>query len=313
MFRSQSATGAALAPDAAFHVFERAVVAVDFSPASLAAARWAAAHVAPRSEVIVAHVIAAPRISAAAADIDRALLRAQLREAPALRGGLGGFAATLNVAAARTVVRVGQVSYWLSVLAAESDAKLVVLGRRLDAQRRGIGEPSVLERTTRRARSSVLVVPEGAVNSPRHVVAAVDHSATATRALACADGLARQLDCPLTVVHVASPTVEQYDRVIRSTRSRPALIAPTDAEPMIAEQAVAWITERLARLGAHDERRIRIAIGDPTREIIAHAERFDAPLIVVGKRGDDGAPESATGSVARELLARAPFPVLACA
>jgi nucleotide-binding universal stress UspA family protein len=71
------------------------------------------------------------------------------------------------------------------------------------------------------------------------------------------------------------------------------------------------MSKTLERTGVRDEPRMRVAIGDPAREIIATAEQHEAPLIVVGKRGDDDAPEGAIGSVARELLGRAPFPVLA--
>jgi len=274
MIRFEKALGAMSAPDATTRPFGRAVAAIDFSSASLGAARWATTYVAPRSEVIVAHIIAAPRPSTDDGHIDSSALRARLRDVPALRGGLGGFAATLDASTARTIVRVGQVSHWLSVLARETNASLVILGRRSDAHRRGIGEPSVLERTARRTRASVLMVPEGTTAPPHHIIVAVDRSAIAERAL------------------------------IRAAK-------PTDAQPASAHFAATWISNTLRRTGVDEDRRIRVAIGDPAREIIATAEQHEAPLIVVGKRGDDGAPEGATGSVARELLARAPFPVLA--
>jgi len=313
MIRFDKALGAMSAPDATARPFARAVAAIDFSSASLAAARWATTHVAPQCEVIVAHIIAAPRPSGDDGHIDSAALRARLRDVPALRGGLGGFAATLDAVTARTIVRVGQVSHWLNVLAGETNASLVILGRRSDAHRRGIGEPSVLERTARRTTASVLVVPEGTTAPPRHVIVAVDRSAVAECALIRAYVLSRRLACPLTVLHVVSPTVEEYDRVIRSSRARPVRTStakPTAAQPASAHFAATWISNTLERTGV-DDRRIRVAIGDPAREIIATAEQHEAPLIVVGKRGDDGAPEGATGSVARELLARTPFPVLA--
>jgi nucleotide-binding universal stress UspA family protein len=314
MIRFEKALGAMSAPDATTRPFGRAVAAIDFSSASLGAARWATTYVAPRSEVIVAHIIAAPRPSTDDGHIDSSALRARLRDVPALRGGLGGFAATLDASTARTIVRVGQVSHWLSVLARETNASLVILGRRSDAHRRGIGEPSVLERTARRTRASVLMVPEGTTAPPHHIIVAVDRSAIAERALIRAYALARRIACPFTVLHVVSPTVEEYDRVIRSSRVRPirtSAAKPTDAQPASAHFAATWISNTLRRTGVDEDRRIRVAIGDPAREIIATAEQHEAPLIVVGKRGDDGAPEGATGSVARELLARAPFPVLA--
>lgn len=183
-------------------------------------------------------------------------MRERLAEAPALRGGLGGFAATLELAAARLVVRLGRASHWLSLIAAESEASLLVLGRRVDSNRRGVGEPNVLERSARRTHASVLVVPEGATAAPRHVVAAIDCSPISSRVLDVAGAIARLNACDLSVIHVNGP-------------------------------------------------------GHPAREIIAAMQEHNAPLIVAGKRGDDGAPIGSIGSVARGLLSRAPVPVLA--
>jgi len=41
-------------------MFRRVVIGVDFSDASLAAARWAAMHLAPDAEVVLAHVLPEP-------------------------------------------------------------------------------------------------------------------------------------------------------------------------------------------------------------------------------------------------------------
>lgn len=56
---------------------------------------------------------------------------------------------------------------------------------------------------------------------------------------------------------------------------------------------------------------LRLLTGNPAREIILHAEHNAPALIVVGKRGADGAPAESLGSVARELLTRASSAVLA--
>jgi len=56
---------------------------------------------------------------------------------------------------------------------------------------------------------------------------------------------------------------------------------------------------------------LHLLTGDPAREINVHAEHNTPALIVVGKRGADGAPTESIGSVARELLTRASSPVLA--
>src|SRR4029450_7676154 len=118
---------------------------------------------------------------------------------------------------------------------------------------------------------------------PRQIIVAVDRSGLAERALMHAHALARRLTSPLTVLHVVSPTVEEYDRVIRSSRARPvqtSVARPTAAQPASAQFAAAWMAKTLERTGVHEDRRIRVAIGDPAREIIATAEQHESTLIV---------------------------------
>lgn len=275
--------------------FPRVIAAIDFSAASLGAARWGVANVATYADAIVCHVVASANDSSSE---NGARLEAPRRhgETTALLGGLGGFGATLDAATVRSVVRSGRASHWLTELAAEWRADLLILGRRNDANRRGIGEPNVRERSARRTEASVLVVPQGTTETPRHIVAAIDRSAIAHRVLAYARALAQQHSCALTLVHVVSPTTESYDRVRRASRGRaPApsrLHTPHVAMPIEASD-------------------LHVLTGDPAREIILHAEHNGPALIVVGKRGADGAPAESIGSVARELLTRASSPVLA--
>ena len=276
--------------------FPRVIAAIDFSAASLGAARWGVANVAPRADAIVCHVVASDIDSTSENGVDRLDAGRRDGETTALLGGLGGFGATLDAASVRSVVRSGRASDWLTELATEWCADLLILGRRSDAIRRGIGEPNVLERSARRTEASVLVVPQGTTEPPRHIVAAIDRSAVAHRVLAHARELAQRHACGLTLVHVVCPTTESYDRVRRASRGRAAvpsrLQTPHVAMPMAASD-------------------LHLLTGDPAREIILHAEHNKPALIVVGKRGADGAPPESIGSVARELLTRASSPVLA--
>jgi nucleotide-binding universal stress UspA family protein len=189
----------------------------------------------------------------------------------ALVGGLGGFGATLGAASVRNLVRVGRPAACLTAAANEADASLLVLGRRADANRIHVGEPNVVERAARRASASVLVVPEGTVHAPDHIVAAVDESPFARRVVEIARRLARMHEAQLTILHVRLPD--------------------EGADPG------RYATE--------------IATGDPAREIVRAAMRHECPLVVVGMRGSDEAPAGSLGSVSRELLTRGPMPVLA--
>lgn len=313
----QLAAPSRVAPPRTDALFFRVVLGIDFGAASLGAARWATTCVATGAHAVLSHVVPFPDHVTDGDDEDAAHAESLRQLTPALSGGLGGFAATLDVGSARSILRIGSPSRWLSAVANDTEASLLVLGRRADANRIRVGEPNVIERAARRTSASVLVVPEGTTEAPERVVAAVDEGPFAARVLAVARRVARLHAVPLIVLHVLSPGVGAYDRVIRTARhllgnrrklrgrdrpSRPGAL-PVRASP--------WLVE----LGhAHDvpgRDRIEVVMGDPAREIAATAASIPATLVVAGMRGADGAPPGSIGSVVRELLTRAPIPVLA--
>jgi nucleotide-binding universal stress UspA family protein len=301
-------------PDAAF---SRVLLGVDFSSASWAAARWATAHVAPRANALLSHTLPFPEHSSEDDDGGRARVESLRQMKPALVGGLGGFAATLDVVSARSILRIGRPSRWLSTIANDEDVSLLVLGRRADANRVRVGEPNVIERASRRTSASVLVVPEGIVQPPAHIVAAIDESRFAPRVLHVAHHLARLHEVSMTVLHVLSPAVGAYERVIRSARQllggdRQLRSADRPAAPnALPLRMPRWLGELGQSQGVFGRDRTEVRMGDPVREITAVAGSGAATLVVVGMRGADDAPLGSVGSVARELLARAPLPVLA--
>lgn len=230
--------------------------------------------------------------------------------------GLAGFGATLSLGQTRTAVPIGRPSRALRDLAAESDASLVIVGRRTDANRRRIGEANVIERLARTTTSSVLVVPEGITAPPRFLIAAVDESPCSTSVLATAAAIARTSGCGLIALHVVSPRSGTYDRVIddgkriRRHSVQHLELASASAQRLDPERQ-AWLDRLILRERADIGARAEIIEGDPAREIVATAVSLGDALIVVGKRGADEAPAGSIGSVARRLLARSPFPVLA--
>jgi nucleotide-binding universal stress UspA family protein len=315
----QLPTPPSLAPAPVQAIFSPVLFAIDFGSASLGAARWATTHVAPGADGVLLHVMPLAdslRCDDALTDAESGLPD---RLTPAVVGGLGGFAATLDLVAARTVVHIGRPSACLAAVANGAEAALLVLGRRGDANRIGVGEPNVTERAARRTSASVLVVPEGVSVAPEYVVAAVDDSRYAPHVLRVASRLARMHEVPLIVLHVLSPVVGAYERVIRSAkhlfagvrgrklRPRSASIVPASLLPSTTR----WLEKLGREHNAAGCDATEVAMGDPAREIVRTAVERDASLIVVGMRGADEAPPGSIGSVTRELLARAPVPVLA--
>lgn len=317
MTRLQLATLPPLPLVTANTIFPRVLLAIDFGSASLAAARWATSHVASDADVMLLHVMPAAEELNHDDASDGSDEQSLERMTPAVVGGLGGFGATLQVGSARTVVRVGRPSSALAAVAHDADSSLVVLGRRADANRVRVGEPNVIERTARRTNASVLVVPEGTVQAPDHIIAAVDQSRFAPRVLETARRLARMHEASLTVVHVLPPVDGAYQRVMRSGKhvasgnGRRKLLPRPAVPSSLASTTARWLVQlcRAHDIVAHDS--VTLASGDPTREILRTAVGHDAPMVVLGLRGADDAPHGSLGSVARELLMRGPMPVLA--
>jgi nucleotide-binding universal stress UspA family protein len=317
MTRLQLATPPPLSAVATHAVFPRVLLAIDFGSASLAAARWATTHVAPDTDAVLLHVMPARDELSNDDATDVSDDQSLERMTPAVLGGLGGFGATLHVASARSVVRAGRPSAALVSVANDAETSLLVLGRRADANRVRVGEPNVIERAARRGRASVLVVPEGTVQAPDHIVAAVDRSRFAPRVLEFARRLARMHEASLTVLHVLPPVDGSYERVLRSGKhtlapgGRRKHAAPPSVPSSLAVATARWLVHlcRTQDIVARDS--IVLASGDPTREILRTAAEHESPFVVLGLRGADDAPTGSLGSVARELLMRGPMPVLA--
>ena len=303
--------------------FTRVLLGIDFGTASLAAARWAAANVAPRADAILAHVMpCSDRDGDDGHNGDGTPAMQTPRERrSSIAGGLSGFAATLDAASARSVLRSGSASHWLSTIANDAEASLVVLGRRSDANRTRVGEPNVIERVARRTSASVLVVPERTGESVARVVAAVDDIPFAPRVLAVAARLARMHELALAIVHVLSPVMGTYARVVRPSRSSdagetvvlppPPPTAPDAAPLRLPIRVGRWLVELASAHQTLSRDRMEVTIGDPARELTRAATPNDRTLVVVGMRGADSAPVGSVGSVARELLTRGTMPVLA--
>jgi nucleotide-binding universal stress UspA family protein len=136
----------------------------------------------------------------------------------------------------------------------------------------------------------------------KKVLVAVDLSEPSKEVIEASVQLARTLDASLELVHVREPFVYA--------------IAGQYGPSSEQEQAlVRWIQARL------DEESDRInharvpcvttsLYGSPAREIVTHAEKVGADLIVVGTHGHGGIAHAVLGSVAERIVQKAKRPVL---
>jgi nucleotide-binding universal stress UspA family protein len=124
-----------------------------------------------------------------------------------------------------------------------------------------------------------------------------ERSALAFR-LACA--LARDYGARLVVLHVTAPPLVAYGEGV--------VIAPTEAETHHDRER-----EELRRLRPADPKVVAehlLLEGDPVSAILGVAQDAHVDLIVMGTHGRTGLRRLLMGSVAEQVVRRAPCPVL---
>lgn len=182
--------------------------------------------------------------------------------------------------------------------AEELGADLIVVGSRGYTGLKHVLLGSVAERVVRYAPCAVLV----ARASPEvgHVLAATDFSDPALPAVAAASSIATRREAKLTVIH--SLAIRSY---ALSNASSPfgggAMVPDEGAIADAREAARGLIEESLNRLGAKGDSIVEDGL--PEDDILRHASRLPADLIVLGAWGRTALNRIALGSVA-ETVAR---------
>lgn len=287
----------------------RVVVGVDFDEPSLATARWVATQVAPAAELVLVHVLPVPRAPE--------FLRGSLlppepfveQVAPAMRGGLQGFAGTLGPARVRVEVRVGEPAEQLAAVAAELGADLVCVGH--PRARRGAARSgrNTVERLLRRLEVPLLQGAAAAGPLVR-LLAAVDGGSGSDGILARAWAVAERLEARLDVVHVLDADVRAYARAMAVAAGGSAGGAD-HAERGLNEAAAGWLRSSLRSLGATPGRcGVSVLGGDPGPALLGACAEQPVGLVVMGREGRDATAPGLVGSTTRLVLGAAVTPVL---
>jgi nucleotide-binding universal stress UspA family protein len=140
------------------------------------------------------------------------------------------------------------------------------------------------------------------VNPLKSLLVAVDFSTGSRAALVQAARLARHTGAKLQVLHVvdAMAVAAIADRQEESYETRAATACKGAAEALER-----W----LAQIGVEGQPEVTIAIGIPVNEILEHAQRFGADLIVAGVTGA-GQAAAGAGLVAVKLARKVRIPIL---
>lgn len=256
----------------------RLLVAVDFSAASIAAARWATAALAPKAEIVLAHVVDLPTPPGFLRSLFAAIDQVQTSAVPDAEARLAELRTTLNRPNATIDVRTGRAFKALSAACTEHHAGLLVIGPHGD--RTGLGRllGSTAERAVRESTVPVLVTAGGEQGRPKRIVVAVDDSPAGRHALRWAADLARTLEAELIAVNVVDALLASAVGLGASNHEREKALAE------LRHASEAWLKEATMGLGLPaGPLRLVVRSGHPADEVVNTAREVQADVLVIGR------------------------------
>lgn len=283
--------------------FKKILIGIDFSDASLAAARWAATHIASDAELLLVHVVPLPRPPIYLQERLEATVEHRSASAPRLRTALQGFADLLGSPRVRVGVRTGVPWSALARVAGEVKADLICVGRgqkRKGSNRFGATTP---QRLLAISRIPVLVIPQGVTAKPSRVLAALSGKSGGERLIPVASRLAQSWESRLEAIHVIEPELAAVSNDV---------LDPDVVRALASE----WAAAAISAGGETDSTEPIIRVGDAGQELVTVArEKPGISVVVMGRTGESvSAPASPSqfrcGSTTRMLLWAAPGPVL---
>jgi len=137
------------------------------------------------------------------------------------------------------------------------------------------------------------------------ILVAIDFSETSLRALKVSREIANnQRGAELHLAHVLAPIRGRLGFVQASNDTLEAMVAIERASEELEKLCAEAESGIEARVLGH------VRVGEPAREIVQLASDIAADLVVVGTHGRTGIERALIGSVAEEVVRRAPSPVL---
>lgn len=287
------------------------VVGMDFSPAAMTAANWAAKSLAPRAEFALIHAIEPPArpsflvaetLPAEALEVEaRADAMDRLRDIARMLGG----------DVTRVEVRVGRAADVITQFATDVCADLVVIGPHGNRAHRSLLLGTTADTLVRNVTVPVLVGAPALLNGRTRVVAGVTDAGVTPGVLAWADLAARQLGGRLTTLYAIEPAAYAHMASMVAARSHgEAVVEWLELEEERRRQALHWLAE-CSRARIDSSRMDAVAQDGTAADVILHyAATERAALIVLGKHESAPGLPPRLGSTVRHVLHEARSAVL---
>lgn len=276
------------------------LVGVDFSEASVEAARWSARHLARGAPMVLAHVVHIPQ--------PPSFLRGLYPPVePVLEDAQRGAEVRLRELAdelpreAELAVRVGRPDEALRELAKQIGAGVLVVGAR--GERGGVWRlfGSTAERIARQAPCALLLARDLPAGPMRRALVAVDDSDAAPEVLDWAVAFSGVDAEQIVLLHVVSGALTGAVRIGAQASEAHA------AEQKLRAHSEEWL-RGLAGAAGLEKAASEVRLGDAGMEILRAADRYAVDVVIVGQHG--AGHGMFLGSTAEFILRQGSGPVL---
>jgi nucleotide-binding universal stress UspA family protein len=282
--------------------FNRIVLPTDFSPTARRALSFAA-HLAAQHDAVlhILHVRTPAEEREQPPGVEAPTTQDELAECAQQAAdelGAPSAPAVQVLSLVRDSIVADSVPEAVAEYARENEADLIVMGTARRSGLRTLFPQSTASAVVRQAPCPVLTVLDEADNVPGpidEIFVPYDFSEPAADALRYGEALAELYGATVTLVHVI------HD-----------LTVPMEYEVDVPEMATANVQSRAeAALQevASDRHRVLVTTGNPGRRIVEVTEEHDADLLVLSTHGRTGLRRLLIGSVAEQVIRRAPCPV----
>ncbi|HKG94720.1 MAG TPA: universal stress protein [Gemmatimonadaceae bacterium] len=300
---------------------ERLVVGVDFSAASVAAAKWAATHFAPGAELTLVHAVYVPEpprfLRGRFPPVEGVVENAR-RGADARLAELAASLPRLGAGTVRAEVRVGRPEYEVARAANVWNADVVVVGRHGERPVPWNALGATAQHLVEISPVPVLLATGLRDVRPRGILVPLTDSDVAPCVLQWVRFLGTRFGASVTALHVIGSAVMAHLLAAAPTvvaGGQPDYFVPPDANRLraVAEvrgDADRWLAGLLRTDVSRDRATSEVTFGEAGQEILAAAERLGSELIVMGRQREGALRRAILGSVTGEVLRGANCPVL---
>lgn len=286
----------------------RVVVGLDFSPASMVAARWAASWLLKDRELILAHALVLPQVDGLIAYRypipDSLLVNAR---SGALRR-LHDASVSLDVPDAMLEVREGDPADAIAEVSRDLNGELIVVGRH------GEGGPHrgytgrTADRLVRSSPAPVLVADGALSRAPRKILVALTYSSITPLVVDWTRRMSEDSGAEVVAIHVVGSAVLSH--VLSSSAvKRNEILTAAQIDEVFQEDGDRWKQELVSAGVASYKVHSEVVFGEVSTAVMEAARQHDADMIVMGSHAGP-LRRLLLGSAATAVLRESHVPVL---